>query len=55
VLINRENKTALAIDIAVTLTHILSNTEAEKITKNENLALQIKNIRKLNKFYIPLI
>jgi hypothetical protein len=34
--------------IAVPLTHNLSNTEVEKITKYENLAMQIKNIWKLN-------
>jgi hypothetical protein len=36
------------MDIAVPLTHNLSNTEAEKITKYENLALGIKNIRNLS-------
>jgi len=44
VLIDRENKTALVIDIEVLLTHNLFNTEAEKFTKYENLALGIKNI-----------
>jgi hypothetical protein len=56
VLINRENKTAFVTDIAVPLTNNLSNTQAEKITKHENLALQVKNIRKLNKVSIyPLL
>jgi hypothetical protein len=44
VLNNRENKTALVIDRAVPLT----KTEAEKVTKFENLDLEIKNIWKLN-------
>ena len=44
VLIDRENKTALLIYLAVCLTHNLSNTKAEKIMKYENLALEIKNI-----------
>jgi hypothetical protein len=37
-----------AIHIALPLTYNLSNTEVEKITKYENLALQIKNIWKLD-------
>jgi len=51
VLIDRENKTALVIDIKVLLTHNLFNTEAEKVTKYENLALGIKNIWKLNSVF----
>lgn len=39
-----ENKTALVIDIEVLLTYNLFNTEAEKVTKYENLTLGIKNI-----------
>jgi hypothetical protein len=39
---------ALVIDIAVPLTHNLPITEAQKIIKYENLALEIKNIWKLN-------
>ena len=39
---DREKKIALVIDIAVPLTHNLSNIETEKITKYENLALEIK-------------
>ena len=39
--IDRENKTEV-VNIAVTLTYNLSNTETEKITKYENLALEIK-------------
>jgi len=42
VFIDRENKTALLIDLAVCLTHNLSNTKAEKTMKYENLALGIK-------------
>jgi hypothetical protein len=53
---DRENKTALLINLAVCLTHTLSNTEAEKIMKYENLALEIKNFWKLNSVFIyPLI
>jgi hypothetical protein len=40
----RQNKTALITDIAVSLAHNLPKTEAEEITKNENLALEIKKI-----------
>lgn len=50
VLIDRENKT-LVIDIEVLLTHNLLNTEAEEVTKYENLTLGIKNIGKLNSLY----
>ena len=50
-LINRENKTALVIDIEVLLTHNLFNTEAEKVTKYENLAVGIKNFWKLNNVF----
>jgi hypothetical protein len=48
VFIDRENTTALLIDTAVPLTDNRPNTEAEKITKYENLVLEIKNIWKLN-------
>ena len=55
-LIDRENKTALVIDIAVPLTDNLPKIEAEKITKYVNLALEIKNIWKLNNVSIhPLV
>jgi len=40
--IDRENKTAVVVNIAVTLNYKLSNTEGEKITKYENLTLKIK-------------
>ena len=40
--------TAQQLDMAVTWTHKLSRTETQKITKYENLALEIKNIQKLN-------
>jgi hypothetical protein len=46
--IDRQNKTALVIDRAVPLTHNVPKTEAEKIPIYENLALEIKNIWKLN-------
>jgi len=48
----RENKTALVTDTAVSLTHKLSNIEGEKITKYENFALKIKSIWKLNNISI---
>jgi len=48
VLNNRQNKTALVIDTAVHLTNNLPGTEAEKMMKYGNLALEIKNIWKLN-------
>jgi hypothetical protein len=48
VLSDGENKTALVIDTAVSLTHNLVGTEIEKITKCENLALVTKNIWKPN-------
>jgi len=44
VLIDRKNKAALAIDTAVPLIHNLSNTEAEKITNLENLAVEVKKV-----------
>jgi hypothetical protein len=34
------------------LTHNLPRTEAEKITKYDNLSLEIKNIRKLKNLYV---
>jgi len=44
------------MDLAVCLTHNLSNTKAEKIMKYENLAVEIKNIWKLNNVPIyPLV
>jgi len=52
VLIDREHKTALEIDIAVPLTYNRPITEAEKIMKYENLALEIKNIWKLTSLSI---
>ena len=55
-LIERENKTPLVIDVAVCLTHNLPKTEREKITKYGNLALDINNIWKLNSISIcPLV
>jgi len=46
VFIDRENTTALVIDIADPLTHNLPEKEKKKIKKFENLALEIKNILK---------
>jgi hypothetical protein len=48
VFIDRQKKAALMIDIEVPLTPKLSTTKAEKITKCENLALEIKNFWKMN-------
>jgi hypothetical protein len=41
---DRENATAFVLDIAVSLTHNLAKPEVEKITKYEQLVLEIKNI-----------
>ena len=41
-LIDEENNTAFAINIAVTLTHNRPITVEEKIKKYENLALEVK-------------
>jgi len=49
---NRENKTAFVTDIVVPMTHNLSKAEAEKIRKYENVALEVKNIWKLNNMLI---
>jgi hypothetical protein len=46
--IDGENKTTVVVNIADLLNYNLSNTETEKFTKYENLALDIKNIWKLN-------
>jgi len=43
-LIVRENRTALVIDVAVLLTHNLTKIETKKIMNYENLALEIKKI-----------
>jgi len=48
VLIDRGEKTTLVIDTAVTLTHKVLKTETEKITNYQKLALEIKNICKIN-------
>jgi hypothetical protein len=48
VVIDRQNKTALVIDIAVFFTHTHSKSEAENVKKHENLALKIESIWKLN-------
>jgi 4-hydroxy-3-methylbut-2-enyl diphosphate reductase IspH len=52
VFVDRENKTGHVIDISVPLIHNLRKTEAEKIRKYENLALEIKNIWKFNNVVI---
>jgi len=46
VFIDREEKTALLIGIAIPLTHNLPNTDAGKTKKDENVALEIKNVLK---------
>ena len=46
--IDRQKKAALMTDIEVPLTPKLSTTKAEKITKFENLALEIKNFWKMS-------
>jgi hypothetical protein len=48
VLIDRENKTALVIEIADPLTHNLPEAEKKIIRKYENLAQEIKNIFEFN-------
>lgn len=48
VLVDRENKIALLIEIADPLTHNLPETEKKIIRKYGNLALEIKNILKFN-------
>jgi len=48
VLIDRENKITLVIEIADHLTHNLPETEKKVIRKYENLTLEIKNILKFN-------
>jgi hypothetical protein len=53
--IDMENKTAFVINTAVTVTRNLPNTETEKITKYGHLALEIKNIWKLNVSVYPLV
>jgi len=52
VLIDRENKTALAIHSAVPLTRNFPKNETEKIMKYENFALEINNAWKLNSMTI---
>jgi len=48
VLIDIQNKTTLVIDTAVPLNHNLPKTVTEEITKNENLALEIRKFWRLN-------
>ena len=45
---NIGNETALVIESTVPLIHNLLKTETEKITNYQNLALEIKNICKVN-------
>jgi hypothetical protein len=51
-LIDRQNQTSLVVDILVPLNHNLPKTEAEEITKNENLALEFRKFWRLNNFSI---
>jgi hypothetical protein len=56
VVIDKTNHTAKIIDIAIPLTHNIESTEAEKIRKYEDLAIQIKNIWKLSNVSIhPIV
>jgi len=48
----KDNETALVIDIGALLTHTLPITEAEKITKHDNLFLEIKNVWKIDNLYV---
>ena len=48
VLTYMEIRTAFVIDTAVPMTHNIPKTEAEKITKCDNFALETKNIWKHN-------
>jgi RNase adaptor protein for sRNA GlmZ degradation len=48
VLIDIQNKTTLVIDTAVPSNHNLPKTVKEEITKNENLALEIRKFWRLN-------
>jgi hypothetical protein len=56
VFINSENKITLSIAIAIPLNHNLSNIEAAKTKKDENVALEIKNVLKLhNALIYPVV
>jgi hypothetical protein len=48
VFIDRENKTTFVIGIDIPLTHSLSNIEARKTKKDDNVALEIKNVLQLH-------
>ncbi|KAJ8952586.1 hypothetical protein NQ318_004133, partial [Aromia moschata] len=49
VLINKEQRRGIIIDIAVPLTHNIQKTEREKIAKYENLSIELKRLWKLEK------
>lgn len=51
-LIDKKLKTAKIIDIAVPLTNNIQRSEAEKATKYENLAIEVKRVWQLNKVSI---
>lgn len=56
VLIDKDNKKALIIDIACPLTHNLHKTEVEKIRKYENLAVELKHVWQLSTVeIIPIV
>jgi hypothetical protein len=56
VVVDKMKATARIIDIAVPLTYNIKATEAEKIRKYEDLAIEIKNIWKLSKVTIhPIV
>ncbi|RWS07586.1 uncharacterized protein B4U79_14051, partial [Dinothrombium tinctorium] len=46
ILIDKQKQFTQLIDVAVPLTHNLSNTESTKIKKYQNLAIEIKRIWK---------
>ena len=56
VILNKIEKTAFLIHIAIPLTHYIKSTEDKKIRKYEHLAIEMKNIWKLNEVTtIPLV
>lgn len=55
-IIDKEKKTASIIDVAIPLTRNLRKSEAEKLRKYENLAIELKNIWKLHEVsHFPMV
>lgn len=52
VLIDKANKTGTIIDVAVPLTHNLSQTEREKVSKYQDLQIELKRMWKLREIKI---